>query len=78
MSLDLMKTATYLTIHLTVGFTVAWVITGSLALASGIALIEPVINAVAFFFHEQAWKKIAARPPKGATRQWFRRQAAFA
>lgn len=78
MSLDLMKTATYLTIHLTVGFTVAWVITGSLALAGGIALIEPVINAVAFFFHEQAWKKIAARPPRVNARTWLRDQAAFA
>ena len=29
--------------------------TGSVALAGGIALIEPCINAVAFFFHERAW-----------------------
>lgn len=61
MSLDLIKTATYLSIHLTVGFTVAYLMTGSVALAGGIALIEPMINAVAFFFHEQAWKKLIAR-----------------
>ncbi len=61
MSLDLIKTATYLSIHLTVGFTVAYLMTGSVALAGGIALIEPMINAVAYFFHEQAWKKIIAR-----------------
>ena len=58
MSLDLIKTGTYLTIHLTVGFTVAYLLTGSVALAGGIAVIEPLINAVAFFFHEQAWKRI--------------------
>ena len=61
MSLDLIKTATYLSIHLTVGFTVAYLMTGSVALAGGIAIIEPCINAVAFFFHEKAWKRVGAR-----------------
>jgi len=78
MSLDLIKTGTYLTIHLTVGFTVAYLMTGSLALAGGIALIEPMINAVAFFFHEQAWKKVQARPPRAGGRGWKRDRAAFA
>ena len=57
MSRDLMKTLTYLAVHLTVGFSVAYAFTGSLTLAGGIALIEPCINAVAFFFHEKAWKR---------------------
>ena len=78
MSTDLIKTATYLSIHLTVGFSVAYLMTGSVAMASGIALIEPMINAVAFFFHEQAWKKIQARPPQGSGRGWARAQATFA
>ncbi|AJP73667.1 DUF2061 domain-containing protein [Sphingomonas hengshuiensis] len=58
---DLAKTLTYLSIHLTVGFTVAYAFTGSLTLAGGIALIEPCINAVAFFFHEKAWKRVDRR-----------------
>lgn len=58
---DLTKTFTYLALHLTIGFSVAYALTGSLALAGGIALIEPCINAVAFFFHEKAWKRVAAR-----------------
>jgi uncharacterized membrane protein len=57
MQRDLLKTLTYLAIHLTVGFSVAYAFTGSLTLAGGIALIEPCINAVAFFFHEKAWKR---------------------
>lgn len=57
MSPDLVKTLTYLCIHLTVGFSVAYAFTGSIALAGGIALIEPCINALAFFFHEKAWKR---------------------
>ncbi len=61
MPTELLKTLTYLSIHLTVGFTVAYAFTGSLSLAGGIALIEPCINAVAFFFHEKVWKRIQAR-----------------
>ena len=52
---DLIKTLTYLAVHLTVAFSVGYVLTGSLALAGGFALIEPLCNAVAFFFHERAW-----------------------
>ncbi len=62
MPLDLIKTFTYLSIHLTIGFSVAYVMTGSVALAGGIAIIEPCINAVAFFFHEKAWKRVGTRP----------------
>ncbi len=75
---DLIKTLTYLSIHLTVGFTVAYVMTGSVALAGGIALVEPVINAVAFFFHEQAWKRVAARRPARRARHWASGQPALA
>jgi uncharacterized membrane protein len=52
---EFIKTLTYLMVHLSVGFTVVYVMTGSVALAGGIALIEPCINAIAFFFHERAW-----------------------
>lgn len=61
MSRDLVKTFTYLAIHLTVGFSVAYALTGSVQIAGGIALIEPCINAVAFFFHEKAWKRVERR-----------------
>ncbi|PZU56600.1 MAG: hypothetical protein DI547_16100 [Sphingobium sp.] len=79
MNRDLVKTATYLSIHLTVGFTVAYVMTGSVALAGGIALIEPCINAVAFFFHEKAWKNFDARAAsKSHADTWTRGSAALA
>ena len=57
MTRDLIKTGTYLDIHLMIGFTVAYVMTGSAKIAGGIALIDPLVNAVAFFFHEKAWRK---------------------
>lgn len=68
MSRDLIKTFTYLSIHLTVGFSVAYAFTGSVTLAGGIALIEPCINAVAFFFHERAWQRFDVRRRSVSTR----------
>jgi len=53
---DLTKTLSFLALHLIVGFGVAYVFTGSLAIAGGIALVEPLVNAVVFFFHERAWR----------------------
>ena len=57
MSRDLQKTLTYLALHLVVAFTVGYVLTGSVAIAGGFALIEPLCNAIAFFFHEKAWNR---------------------
>jgi uncharacterized membrane protein len=60
---DLAKTLSYLAVHLTVGFSVAYAFTGSIEIASGLAIIEPMINAVAFFFHEKLW---SAKPAAAA------------
>ena len=56
MTHDLTKTLSFLSLHLVVGFGVAYAFTGSIALAGGIALVEPLVNAVVFFFHERAWR----------------------
>ncbi len=56
MNRDLAKTISFLALHLLVGFSVAYIFTGSIALAGGIALVEPCVNAVVFFFHERAWR----------------------
>lgn len=60
---DLAKTLSYLVIHLAIGFTVAYLFTGSIAIAGGIALVEPCVNGVAFFFHEKVWNRALATPP---------------
>lgn len=70
MPLDLIKTLTYLVIHLAIGFSVAYAFTGSVTVAGGIALIEPMANAVAFYFHEKAWKGRLWRP------RWLRTRGA--
>ena len=56
MKRDLSKTFSFLALHLIVGFTVAFLFTGSWMIAGGIALVEPLVNAVVFFFHERAWE----------------------
>jgi uncharacterized membrane protein len=58
---DLAKTLSYLSLHLAVGFSVAYLFTGSIAISGGIALVEPLANAVVFFFHEKAWRRGADR-----------------
>ncbi len=52
---SLTKTCTFAAVHFGVAFTVAYLLTGSAAIASAMALIEPAMNTVAYFFHERAW-----------------------
>jgi uncharacterized membrane protein len=63
MSLDLAKTITFAVVHFSVVFGVAYALTGSVPVATGLALIEPLVNTVAFFFHERAWRWADARQP---------------
>ncbi|MCP5330500.1 MAG: DUF2061 domain-containing protein [Pseudomonadales bacterium] len=55
------KTISFAIVHFTVAFTVAWVMTGSWVVGGALALVEPAINTVAFFFHEKAWQMLQAR-----------------
>ena len=52
------KTASFATLHFGVAFTVGYALTGSVLVGGSIALVEPAINTVVFFFHEKAWVKI--------------------
>ena len=55
------KTITFAVMHFTVAFTVAYLLTGSVVVGGAVALVEPAINTVAFYFHERVWKKLEAR-----------------
>jgi uncharacterized membrane protein len=66
--LSLAKTATFAVLHFAVAFAVAYLLTGSIGIASALALIEPMANTVAFFFHERAWSRIMLRFAGGDTR----------
>jgi len=54
------KTASFAVLHFGVAFSVGYALTGSALVGGTIALVEPAINTVVFFFHEKAWGKIEA------------------
>lgn len=63
------KTTTFAIMHFIVAFAVVYAMTGSLMIGGAVALVEPAINTVAFYFHEKAWTRIErkrqarVRPP---------------
>ena len=62
----LKKTGSYYLLHITVAAAVAYGVTGDLLMAFTLSLLEPTVQAVAFFFHEKAWtrreRSLAAAP----------------
>lgn len=63
MARDLMKTTSFAVLHFGVAFGVAYALTGSVAIATGIGLIEPLVNTVAFFIHERLWRRLDPGAP---------------
>ncbi|MEG2357385.1 DUF2061 domain-containing protein [Acinetobacter sp.] len=51
------KTLSYYIMHITVAMLVGYVIIGNLWMAVTLSLVEPTVQAIAFFFHEKAWNK---------------------
>jgi uncharacterized membrane protein len=55
------KTISFAAVHFTVAFSVGYVMTGSVWVGGAIALVEPTLNTVAYFFHERVWERIRVR-----------------
>ncbi|QVL45769.1 MAG: DUF2061 domain-containing protein [Methylophilaceae bacterium] len=51
----MIKTMTFAILHFSVAFTVAYLLTGSALIGGLVALVEPAINTIVFYFHEKAW-----------------------
>lgn len=51
------KTMTFAVLHFGVAFSVGYALTGSALVGGTIALVEPAVNTVVFFFHEKAWAR---------------------
>ncbi|QQV67346.1 membrane protein [Acinetobacter junii] len=43
--------------HITVAMMVAYLVTGNLIMAATLSLLEPTVQAIAFFFHEKVWSR---------------------
>lgn len=49
------KTMSYYAMHMSVAVVVAWAITGSWQMAVAISMVEPLVQAGAYFWHERWW-----------------------
>ena len=54
------KTISFAAVHFSVAFTVGYLMSGSLLIGGAIALVEPAVNTVAYYFHEKVWNRIEA------------------
>lgn len=54
----MIKTITFAIVHFTVAFTVAWLVTGDVVIGGLLAMVEPMVNTVAYFFHEKVWDRV--------------------
>lgn len=53
------KTFSDYVMHITVAMLVGYFVTGSLWMAITLSLLEPTVQAVAYFIHERMWEKKA-------------------
>lgn len=51
------KTASYSVMHMTVAIAVAYALSGSWVVALSIGIVEPLVQTVAYHFHEQVWAR---------------------
>lgn len=56
------KTTSFAVLHFSVAFGVTYALTGDWQVSGAVALIEPMVNTVAFFFHEVFWSRRAQAP----------------
>lgn len=53
----MVKTLSFGAMHIGIAFAVTYLLTGSLAVGGAVALVEPVVNTVGYFFHEKIWQR---------------------
>ncbi len=53
------KTISFASVHMTVAFSVGYVMTGDVVVGGTMALVEPACNTVAYYFHEKVWSRRA-------------------
>lgn len=53
------KTFSYYVMHITVAMLVGYFVTGNIWMAITLSLLEPTVQAFAYFFHERIWEKKA-------------------
>ncbi len=59
------KSATFGVLHLGISFGVGYAISGSVAVAGAITLVEPAVNTVAHYFFDRWWHARQGNPAPG-------------
>lgn len=65
-----MKTVTFTLMHFTIAFSVAYLLTGSLAVGGLIAVVEPLVNSVGYTVHEYVWSKAQSAKQEKQALNW--------
>ena len=53
----MLKTLTFAAMHISVAFTIVYLMTGDFLVGGAVAIVEPLCNSVAYFFHERWWER---------------------
>lgn len=51
------KTVSFAIVHMCVAFSVGYLMTGDIAVGGALALVEPLVNTIAYYFHEKVWNR---------------------
>lgn len=57
------KTISFTVMHFIIAFSVAWLLTGDIVVGGLVALVEPAVNSIAYYFHERIWNKSELKEP---------------
>lgn len=56
-----LKTISFSIMHFAIAFSVVWLLTGDVVIGGMVAMIEPAVNSIGYFFHEKAWSRYLSR-----------------
>jgi len=54
----LLKTITWRIIGSTSTFVISYIVTGQAMIATGIAVLQMIVNTILYYIHEVLWKKL--------------------
>ena len=64
------KTISFAIMHFTIAFSIAWLLTGDILVGGLVAMVEPAVNSVAFYFHEKIWQRKANMGSPTQDKHW--------
>lgn len=61
----MLKTLSFTTMHFSIAFTVAYLLTGDVLVGGLVAMVEPAVNTVGYIIHEKIWQRLQLRRQSG-------------